>query len=196
VTIRAATADDVAEVATTLTGAFDADPVWSWVFPDPDRRAAQLHALWTLCLEGSIEHGWVWTTGGHEACALWIPPGKPELTEPSASRLQPLLDDVAPDRAATARFVFEAFDTHHPDDRPHFYLSLLGTRPGHRGSGVGMGLLRDNLDRIDAEQAAAYLESSNPANLDRYRSVGFEPVVEFPLADDGPVVTGMWRDRR
>jgi hypothetical protein len=57
-----------------------------------------------------------------------------------------------------------------------------------------MALLADNLARIDAEGAPAYLESTNPANLDRYRSAGFVDRDEFALGDAGPVVTTMWRE--
>ena len=59
-----------------------------------------------------------------------------------------------------------------------------------------MALLADNLARIDREGAAAYLESTNPANLARYRSVGFVDLGSFTLGDDGPVVTTMWREPR
>ena len=39
----------------------------------------------------------------------------------------------------------ERFDRSHPRERPHYYLSLLGTANAHRGKGTGMQLLRDNL---------------------------------------------------
>ena len=57
-----------------------------------------------------------------------------------------------------------------------------------------MGLVAANLAAIDAAGMPAYLESTNPANVDRYRRVGFEPVGEFALPLDGPSVTTMWRD--
>ena len=57
-----------------------------------------------------------------------------------------------------------------------------------------MALLADNLARVDAEGVPAYLESTNPANLDRYRSVGFVDRKTFALPDGGPVVTTMWRE--
>jgi hypothetical protein len=49
---------------------------------------------------------------------------------------------------------------------------------------------------VDAEHLPAYLESSNPANLARYRKLGFEPREVFPLADGGPLLTTMWRPGR
>jgi len=57
-----------------------------------------------------------------------------------------------------------------------------------------MGLLAETLERIDAEGAAAFLESTNPANRQRYEGVGFRLRGEFELGEDGPAVTQMWRD--
>jgi predicted N-acetyltransferase YhbS len=79
---------------------------------------------------------------------------------------------------------------------PHYYLSLLGTHPDRQGAGIGMRLLRENLAQMDREGVPAYLESSNPANLGRYQSVGFVPVGTFQLPDDGPELTTMWREPR
>ncbi len=59
-----------------------------------------------------------------------------------------------------------------------------------------MGLLADNLGRLDREGAAAFLESSNPVNDARYERLGFSPCGEFELSEDGPSVTQMRRDPR
>lgn len=68
--------------------------------------------------------------------------------------------------------------------------------PDHRGKGIGMRLLAHGLERIDAEHLPAYLESSNPANNDRYATAGFERHGEFQYPGGGPVVTTMWRPAR
>jgi GNAT superfamily N-acetyltransferase len=187
---------DADPVAETLALAFFADPVWSWVFGDPTRRHEQLVALWGLFVAAAVDHGWVWTTPGYGAATLWIPPGRPELAEPYASQLAPLLDGLVGPRAALVTEVFERFEAAHPHDEDHFYLSLFGTHPDHRGRGIGMGLLAANLARIDDAGMPAYLESSNPANDRRSGSVGFERHGEFTLPDGGPTVTTMWRPAR
>jgi GNAT superfamily N-acetyltransferase len=79
---------------------------------------------------------------------------------------------------------------------PHYYLSLLGTHPDHRGAGHGMRLLADNLERIETEGMPAYLESTNPANNPRYGRVGFEIVGSFEGYVAGSVITTMWRPAR
>jgi len=92
------------------------------------------------------------------------------------------------------------FGTHDVREEPHWYLGVLATHTAHRGHGIGMDLLRENLRMVDETGLPAYLESSNPVNDDRYRDVGFEPIGGFDLPDTeagpGPHVTTMWRDPR
>ena len=57
-----------------------------------------------------------------------------------------------------------------------------------------MRLLADNLALLDTARMPAYLESTNPANLLRYESVGFAVCGTFDLPDGGPTVTTMWRE--
>jgi hypothetical protein len=58
-----------------------------------------------------------------------------------------------------------------------------------------MALLADNLERIDGQHIAAYLESSNPANDARYERVGFVRISQF-ATPGSPSVATMWRDSR
>ena len=190
---RRAGPDDLPEVAVTLAAAFDADPAWTWVFPDPERRPVQLRALWMLLLEGAVDLGWVWTTPDAGAATLWIPPGEPELAPAQAAQEGALWEELLGPDVGRSTMMGEAFERAHPKVPEHYYLSLFGTRPDQRGKGLGMSLLADNLARIDAEGAPAYLESTNPANLDRYRSIGFADHGGFRLGEAGPVVTTMWR---
>jgi GNAT superfamily N-acetyltransferase len=194
--VRRAGPSDIGAVADTLAGAFQQDPAWSWVLVDEDTRKAKLHALWTLLLEGSVDYGSVWMTPGAGAATLWIPPGRPELAPPHDARIGPLFQDLLDGDTRRSDALMERFMTAHPESPEHYYLSLFGTRPDQRGKGIGMALLEANLARIDAEGAPCYLESTNPANLDRYRSAGFEALGAFDLPEDGPVVTTMWRDAR
>ena len=59
-----------------------------------------------------------------------------------------------------------------------------------------MGAARgDPPTRIDALGAAAYLESTNPVNNERYRRAGFERRAGIAMPS-GHVVTTMWRPAR
>jgi GNAT superfamily N-acetyltransferase len=193
---RVATAADLTAVADTMAEAFYEDPVWSWAFPDPERRLEQHRIVWRFMIESALDYGWVWLTDRCASASLWVPPGLPELRPDDEERVEPLLDELLGDGAARVLETFGRFDAAHPRDEPHYYLSLLGTHPDHSGRGLGMGLLADNLARIDAEGAPAFLESSNPANDHRYGRLGFVRCGEFELSEDGPTVTQMWRDQR
>ena len=107
-----------------------------------------------------------------------------------------LLKELVGSRASEVGELLLRFDAAHSHHEPHYYLSLLGTADAHRGRGLGMALLKENLARIDAAHMPAYLESSNPGNNHRYEAVGFMKVASFQAPGEGPVVAGMWRKAR
>jgi GNAT superfamily N-acetyltransferase len=191
---RLATAADAAAITATLSGAFDADPLWSWAFPDDEKRPAQYEAFFGLFVESAIPNGWVWTTDNAEAVAVWTPPGKSELSEEAEARIEPFLIAELGGHAEPVLEVMEQFEAAHPEDQDFYYLSLLGTHPDHRGRGLGMDLLAANLAQIDTERMPAYLESSNPANNARYERRGFKPRTEFSTPEGRHTVTTMWRE--
>jgi GNAT superfamily N-acetyltransferase len=188
--MRKATIEDLDGLTETLTAAFANDPVWSWAFPD--QRG--LGAWWRLFVRSALRYRWVWTIADYAAVAVWIPPGGVELTEDEAAQLEPMLEDVIGPRADEVLDLVERFDATHPAEPPHYYLSLLGTHPSHRGKGLGMALLARNLMTIDAEAMPAYLESTNVANDKRYESQGFRRVGSFSRPDEQVTISAMWRD--
>lgn len=193
---RSATWADLTPVTETISLAFHHDPTWSWAFPDPARRQAQYAVFWRLMVAGALRYPWVLTTEGCEAASVWLPPGGTELSEDDEAQLKDILVGLVGDRAGDVLELLERFEAAHPRDEPHFYLSLLGTHPSAAGRGLGMGLLAENLDRIDREHQPAYLESSNPANNHRYERLGFEAIGEFFPPGGATPVTTMWRGAR
>jgi GNAT superfamily N-acetyltransferase len=192
---RVATLADLDVLMETIQLAFADDPVWSRAFAHPDDRV--LAAFWRLWLEGALRYPWVWMTQAGEAVSVWIPPGEDELSPEQDAAFRRLAESSLGRRgAAYLDAVMACIAEAHPHGEPHYYLSLLGTHPQHRGHGLGMALLAENLTRIDAEGAAAYLESSNPANNQRYQRLDFAFHGRFKLPDDGPIVTTMWRPGR
>jgi GNAT superfamily N-acetyltransferase len=179
-----------------FTLAFYDDPTWSWAFPVPDRRMEHHRTLWGLFMHSAVPYGSVWMTDDGGAAALWIPPGEPELSPEDETRVEPLLRELIGWHADDVLELLDRFDAHHPRHEPHYYLSLLGTHPDHRGQGKGMGLLAANLAAIDELSLPAYLESSNRGNDHRYERLGFVQVDEFAAPAGGPTVACMWRHPR
>jgi len=187
--VRVATAEDLDGVAETLTLAFESDPLWSWAFP----RREDLGVWWRFFVTSALRYPWMLIADDYAAAAVFIPPGGVELTEEDEAAVDPLLRDLVGERAAEIIELLDRFERAHPKGEPHFYLSLLGTHPHHRGKGLGMSLLSDGLTRIDAEGGATYLESSNAANDHRYENLGFVPVGRFTRPDEQVAVSTMWR---
>jgi GNAT superfamily N-acetyltransferase len=189
--VRLASEHDLDGITATLTAAFEADPLWSWAFPHKG-----LAELWRLFVSSALRYPWVWVAGDYAAASVWIPPGGIELTEAEEASLAPRLDELVGSRASEVLSLFERLDRTHPDEPPHYYLSLLGTHPDHRGKGMGMGLLAENLAILDSEGMPAYLESSNPENDPRYERLGFVRAGEFQRPDGGLTCSTMWRESR
>jgi GNAT superfamily N-acetyltransferase len=187
---RTATAADLDGVTATLTAAFATDPLWSWAFPDPE----DLSVWWRYCIASALRYPWVRITGDYAAAAVWIPPEGVELTEQEEEGVERLIRDLIGPRCDDVLELLDRFEASHPREEPHYYLSLLGTKPDRRGEGLGMALLTQNLNLMDAEGIPAFLESSNPANNARYERLGFRKVGEFTTPDGAHTVATMWRD--
>ncbi len=189
--VRVATEHDVDGVTATLTAAFETDPLWSWAFP-----GGGLADLWRLLVSSALRYQWVWVADDYAAASSWIPPGGIELTEAEEASLGPMLEDLVGAHASEVLSLFDRLEATHPEQPPHYYLSLLGTHPDHRGKGLGMALLAENLAMIDSEGMPAYLESSNPDNDARYERVGFVRAGEFQRPDGQLTCSTMWREPR
>jgi GNAT superfamily N-acetyltransferase len=187
---RTATASDLEGLTDTLAAAFVTDPLWSWAFPDPE----DLAVWWRFYIGSALRYPWVWISGDYAAASVWIPPDGTELTVQEEERAESLIRDLIGPRCDDVMELLDRFEVSHPREEPHYYLSLLGTHPDRRGEGLGMALLADNLEQIDAEGVPAFLESSNPANNARYERLGFRQVGDFSTPDGTRRVATMWRE--
>ena len=190
--VRVATPSDIDGIIDIFTSAFFEDPLWGPVFPDVTRRATQADAFWRQFVTSALRYPWTFVTERGQSAATWLPPGSDEFTAEEEDSFERFLVAIADQQIAdNILAILELFAESRPSE-PHYYLSLLGTHKDHRGHGSGMALLRENLARIDALGAPAYLESTNPANNQRYMSVGFRPHGSFTIPS-GHTVTTMWR---
>ncbi len=193
---RLAQLDDADAITETIATAFFNDPLWSWAFADESRRAAQFRVWWRVFVDSSFRNRWTWVTPNCESIAIWVPPGAAELMPAEDDRLVQLVGEfIGGEHGDEVLGVLDRFTAAHPHGEPHYYLSIVGTHDDHRGHGIGEALLAENLALVDAEHMPAYLESSNPLNVNRYRRLGFEPIGEIFIPDGLPAVTMMWRAR-
>ena len=196
VSARRATSTDIDLVTSIISLSFAHDPIWSRAMRLPDGGTDHHFTFWRLSIEGALRYPWTWLAGDGEATAVWIPPGGAEMTSEQEARLMDLARETLGQASDQYVELLERFSAAQPKTEPHYYLTLLGTHPDHRGRGIGMRLLAHTLSLVDGEHMPAYLESTNPANNARYARVGFEPIGEFSYPGGGPVVTTMWRSAR
>ncbi|MFI8973550.1 GNAT family N-acetyltransferase [Nocardia asteroides] len=194
--VRAAGPDDVRAAGDALGAAFQHDPVMSWILPDERKRATGLPRFFRTMAQhvfvpAAASDLAVDADGTVVGAALWTPPNHPEAGPAADLRMLPGLVRALGRRLGAGKTVGDLVRKHHPTT-PHWYLAMLGTTPAARGGGYGHALLRARLDRVDAEGAAAYLESSNPDNIGYYERFGFTVTGEITIPG-GPTLWPMWR---
>lgn len=176
----------------TVALAFRDAPTWSpAVESNADPAAA--YRYWEIFVRSAQRFPWMSTVDDGAAVSIWLPPGADELTPAEEEALPAIAVELFGQTVADELCrIFDCFEAAHPDGE-FAYLSLLATHPSRRGEGLGMNLLRANLRELDALGLPSYLESSNPANDARYRSVGYRDhgAIELP---SGLRLTTFWRD--
>lgn len=194
--MRRATPADVPALVASLTRAFMDDPLMCWIQPHGRRRAAGLRRFFSIQLrQVFLPGGEVWVAGPGSAGALWVGPGAPRPGLRDALRLAPMVPHLGRGVVRALRLL-ALVERHHPHDRPHWYLGVLGTDPPAQGRGLGSAVLAPVLARCDADGLGAYLESSKEANIPFYRRHGFEVVCRLCAPGGGPPLWPMWREPR
>ncbi|MFD3324141.1 GNAT family N-acetyltransferase [Streptomyces sp. NPDC058701] len=195
--IRQAEQSDRDAVTRLLDEAFRTDPVSSWVFPDPEHRAAVHGKFLGVFVDVALAEGRIDCAADGSAAALWlrIPAGEPE--EGAAE------DDVPARMRAVAdpgnercELVGRLTGAVHPTSEEHEYLLMIAVAPGRQGEGLGGELIRPVLERCDREGVPAYLEASSERSMRLYERLGWELTGEPVRLPDGPLMWPMWRKPR
>lgn len=195
-TVRAAADVDLAGAGQALSNAFHDDPVWRWLTPDAVRYHRCAPAFFAQDLRNHLGlAGEVLVDDQLRGAAVWCAPGAWRESLKAAARLVWPSWRLMGTRIGHGLRAQQALEKVHPTDPPHWYLSLLGTDPAHKGQGIGSALIREVTDRCDQEAIPAYLESSKESNVAFYRRHGFELTEVFHVPA-GPPLWLMWREPR
>jgi len=172
--------DERSQIVKTLCLAFFDDPIYRWLVPDDAQRRRSAAIFYSRFVDACWPHGAVYAAGAGAGAALWVPPGKPLVTDDEAEAFgRDLLESVADD-AGSARLaqLLQMLTDNHPADAC-WYLAFMGVDPSAQGNGLGTRLLAAVLDQADRDQAPAYLEASSPENRRLYERHGFQAVREL-----------------
>lgn len=197
--VRPPVRTDIGRLAAVLGRAFHDDPVMAWMVPDAARRTRALTRMFATMTRhhflGGGDSEVALRAGVIGAAALWDAPGCWKQSPLQEVLMMPGFARALGRRSLRGQQVAALMKQVHPEE-PHWYLAVIGSDPTVRGSGFAHALMRSRLDRVDAEHAPAYLESSNPDNVPYYQRFGFEITGEIRLPDGGPAMTCMWRRPR
>lgn len=161
---------------------------------DDVARPARLSRLFTTLIKLALPDGTVDMTPGHEAAAIWRPPGKWHVHWWQYITNGPALISVFGGGLPRVLSTMDLVEKLHPKT-PHWYLQVLGTDTRAQGKGFGSKVMRPRLAEIDAARIPCYLESSKESNIPIYRTYGFEVTGEIHIPH-GPVLYPMWREPR
>lgn len=166
-----------------VTMGFSTDPVARWVYPDPADYIRWFPSFVRAFAGKAFENGTAICTNDGGGAALWLPPNvHPDDDEIVALTLDSVSEEVQRDLFP----LFEAMGSAHPDE-PHWYLPMIGVETHRQGNGIGAALMHYGLERVDASNLPAYLESSNPRNISLYRRFGFEVVGTIQIGSAPPL---------
>ncbi|WP_405762453.1 GNAT family N-acetyltransferase [Streptomyces sp. NBC_00045] len=192
--IRQADQSDRDAVARLLDEAFRTDPVSSWVFPDPEHRAAVHGRFLGVFVDVALAEGRIDYAVDGSAAALWmrVPEGEPE-GEAAEDDVPAKMRAVADPDNERCELVGRLTGAVHPTSEEHEYLLMIAVAPGRQGEGLGTELMRPVLERCDREGVAAYLEASSERSKGLYERLGWEFTGEPVRLPEGPLMWPMWR---
>jgi ribosomal protein S18 acetylase RimI-like enzyme len=175
------------EASDVLARAFQDDPAWVWLVPDPERRARLLPWLFRIGFDVTAADVWA-TAGPVLGAARWLPPGRPPMRV--APMLRALVTTPIRLGSTTAPFLAygRAVEAMRSEAMPgsHWYLAGIGVDPAGQHRGIGSALLEPGLAAAASEGLPAVLLTNNAANLSFYQRHGFEVVSEGSTPKDGP----------
>ncbi|MFD3540067.1 GNAT family N-acetyltransferase [Streptomyces sp. NPDC058662] len=195
--IRRADQSDRDAVAGLLDEAFRDDPVSSWVFPDPEHRAAVHGRFLGVFVDVALAEGRIDYAVDGSAAALWlrIPAGDPEA-EAAEDEVPARMREAADPDNERCELVGRLTGEVHPTAEEHEYLLMIAVTPERQGEGLGSELMRPVLERCDREGVPAYLEASSERSRGLYERLGWEFTGDAVRLPDGPLMWPMWRKPR
>ncbi|WP_317932793.1 hypothetical protein [Halioxenophilus sp. WMMB6] len=179
-------------LAEVLAQAFMDEPALSWMVPNQADRQRTYTRFFYAIVSGSQRHGLALQTPDNQAITLWRLPGRsaPGLWETLCNlpRMLPMLGCAGERAKVMSRAVREHWPT-----MPFRYLQFAGVAPDAQGLGKGGVVIRAGLQLAEAAGEPVYLETAKAKNVGLYRSLGFEVIDEWQIAETPLRFTSMLR---
>jgi ribosomal protein S18 acetylase RimI-like enzyme len=177
VAVRRAREEDLDALALTFSHAFHDDPLTNWLLPSGRRHQAASRRYFRLLL-GHLSHDLelTYTTPELDGAAVWLPPGKQQISPRRQAELVPRFAlALGPLRIPRGLRLIAHMDALHARfaPEPHYTLSVLGVVPERQGRGLGAALIEPMLARSDNERLRVYVDTAKPDKVAFYERQGF-----------------------
>ena len=180
--IRGLTRDEVGVAAAVLGRGMRDNPIHERVFGrDPDWREAALTRLFSAVLRLHVVKGAIlgaFSSGTLVGVCSMVPHGQCQPSGREKLGLLPTLMSTGGLGATLRMLRWASAWAKHDPKAPHWHLGPVGVERPLQGKSIGGALLRAFCARMDAEQAAAYLETDKRENVGIYEHFGFRVVAE------------------
>lgn len=188
---------EYAQASCILAQAFANDPLAIYLLPNSRRRVSGL--IWIfhrLLIYGGI-YGIVTTTPPPiRGAAIWLPSHALSPSMHMITRTGLVFAPLCVGLCGSLRMLYQnSYSTRllkGAMPERYYYLLTIGVAPHTRCQGLGRALLQPLIDIADAASLPCALGTENPANLNFYRSFGFN-VIRAGQIPGGPQVWAMLR---
>lgn len=171
-------------VATVLTRAFHADPIWASLWPQEDRRRHQLSRMFrSLARSMKAAGGYPIVTQDVAAAAFWMPPGRTlglRAFARTGFAVPRMVLQMRPGELVSFLRLGRWTEgrRHALVPEPYWYLMAIGVDPIRHGQGLGTRLVLEGLRRAEEDGTPAYLETETEGNVRFYEGLGFAVLEE------------------
>jgi len=175
---------DLERAILVQSSAFNNDPFWQYLIPNPEKRTKMLPQFFSVFLKVNIHNGTAYGISTPiEGVAVWSAPNQKsiDLSGFIGSDLVKLSLNgfLFPFLKAFKIFIrFENMQKKHAPN-PHYYLNTIAVLPESQGKGLASKLIRPFLEKADEESVAAYTETMTLANVGLYEHFGFHCVEQY-----------------
>ncbi|MBN2500896.1 MAG: GNAT family N-acetyltransferase [Anaerolineales bacterium] len=169
----------IKKASEVLAASFFDYPMFTFYFPDENRRKHYLPWYFRNILNTAYRYGEIYTTADVSGVIFTLPPDHNQITlweyVQNGFLLTPLILGF---RNYVRSMECEQFVDETRAKllklRPHYYLWGLGVDPNQKKTGIGATLLQLILEKADRENTAIYLETHSENNVPYYEKYKFD----------------------
>lgn len=166
------------KAAEVLAASFFDYPMFTFYFPDPQRRTRNLPWYFKNILNTALRYGAVYTNPEISGVIFTLPPGHTKISIWEYIQCGFLLSAFKLGfrnykHSMECEDFVGATQIALMKKRPHYYLWGLAVDPRQKTQGIGTALLQPLLAQADAEKMPIYLETHDEKNVPYYQKHGF-----------------------